>query len=1024
MSNSNYPRGSEWRKWDLHVHTPESFHNQYPGNLEDAWDSFLDDLENLPPEFKVIGINDYLFIDGYKRVLKERENGRLENIDLVLPVIELRLDKFGGTTGPFSKVNYHVIFSDKLKPKLIEQQFLNALSRKFILSPEYDNLKKQVSWAASPTKESLEELGNMIINSAPEEERKNYDSPLREGFNNLCFSLESIQSALESHYFEGSYMTAVGKTEWSNIKWTPNVIGDKKSIINGADLVFISAETPEAWYEAKKSLIEGEVNSCLLDCSDAHNLSNSTTKDRIGKCFTWIKADSTFKGLQQILHEPEGRIFVGDKPSSLFLIDQKSTKYMREITFQKTEKAKAEEIWFSGTVPLNHGLVAIIGNKGSGKSALADILALLGNTHVTDDFSFLTKDRFLAPKTMLGEMFEAIVLWHSGTKVSAQLNQLPMPTSLESVKYIPQNYLETICSDLQKSKDTQFYSELMEVIYSHVSDEERLGKETLTDLINYLTNEKEKLIDQLLDELEDTNTTILDLENHSTVEYKKSLEAHLSQRMAELKAHINARPLEIKEPKEDIQAQEKMKNLTDEIAKLKSLEKELDEKIESIKEIQRTAHIKIAAADNLLSRIDNLKRHMRNFQEDSNEDILTLELDLKKIVLLNVDSKPVLEVKSTSEDQILETKILLDSNIAESLVSKLENVKSNMKKIHMQLDEPNRKYQIHLVQLVEWKKKRDEMIGTSEEANSIKGLKARLESLKSVPLNLQNLKSQRMNLVSEIYSAKIDLLSEYTKLYSPVQEFISQHRISKQHGVLQFSASIMVNDFVEGFLSMIHQGKKGSFQGDKEGRETLKEIISISDFSTIEGVQSFLHNVQEHLDHDKRDGKNKPVNLHDQLRQSKSPDELYNFLYGLQYLEPRFELKWHNKPLDQLSPGERGNLLLLFYLLIDKRDIPLIIDQPEENLDNQTIANMLVPAIKEAKERRQIIIVTHNPNLAVVCDADQIIHAQLDKANGNKVTYTAGSIENPIITKFIVDVLEGTKPAFDLRDAKYDILED
>ena len=84
---------------------------------------------------------------------------------------------------------------------------------------------------------------------------------------------------------------------------------------------------------------------------------------------------------------------------------------------------------------------------------------------------------------------------------------------------------------------------------------------------------------------------------------------------------------------------------------------------------------------------------------------------------------------------------------------------------------------------------------------------------------------------------------------------------------------------------------------------------------------------------------------------------------------------------------------------------------------------MLVPAIKYAKERRQIIIVTHNPNLAVVCDADQVIHSRLDKTDGNRVSYKAGAIEDPTVTQLIVDVLEGTKPAFDLRDAKYEILE-
>jgi hypothetical protein len=153
------------------------------------------------------------------------------------------------------------------------------------------------------------------------------------------------------------------------------------------------------------------------------------------------------------------------------------------------------------------------------------------------------------------------------------------------------------------------------------------------------------------------------------------------------------------------------------------------------------------------------------------------------------------------------------------------------------------------------------------------------------------------------------------------------------------------------------------------------------------------------------------------------PSDVENFVHGLSYLKPRFELRWQDKPLDQLSPGERGNLLLVFYLLIDERDVPLIIDQPEENLANYSIATTLIPALKYAKNLRQIIIVTHNPKLAVVCDADQIVHADIDKTDGNRVTYTAGAIENTEITRLVVDVLEGTKPAFDLRDAKYEVLE-
>jgi ABC-type lipoprotein export system ATPase subunit len=94
-------------------------------------------------------------------------------------------------------------------------------------------------------------------------------------------------------------------------------------------------------------------------------------------------------------------------------------------------------------------------------------------------------------------------------------------------------------------------------------------------------------------------------------------------------------------------------------------------------------------------------------------------------------------------------------------------------------------------------------------------------------------------------------------------------------------------------------------------------------------------------------------------------------------LRPKYELKVDEKDLSELSPGERGGLLLVFYLMLDRRDIPLIIDQPEDNLDNKSVYEILVKFLMKAKKRRQIIIVTHNPNLAVVADAGQIIRQRL-----------------------------------------------
>ena len=76
--------------------------------------------------------------------------------------------------------------------------------------------------------------------------------------------------------------------------------------------------------------------------------------------------------------------------------------------------------------------------------------------------------------------------------------------------------------------------------------------------------------------------------------------------------------------------------------------------------------------------------------------------------------------------------------------------------------------------------------------------------------------------------------------------------------------------------------------------------------------------------------------------------------------------------------------------------------------------------ITEAKKKRQVIIVTHNPNIAVACDSEQLIYCSIDKTN-NKISYASGSIEDPDMRKHVIDVLEGTMPAFDLRRRKYQV---
>ena len=123
--------------------------------------------------------------------------------------------------------------------------------------------------------------------------------------------------------------------------------------------------------------------------------------------------------------------------------------------------------------------------------------------------------------------------------------------------------------------------------------------------------------------------------------------------------------------------------------------------------------------------------------------------------------------------------------------------------------------------------------------------------------------------------------------------------------------------------------------------------------------------------------------------------------------------------MERLSPGTRGIVLLLLYLAVDQAETdPLIIDQPEENLDPKSVYSELVALFQSASARRQIIMVTHNANLVVNTDVDQVIVATCGPLEQGKLPYLeyeTGGLENPSIRRAVCEVLEGGADAFRQR---------
>lgn len=1012
----NYPQGSIWRKWDLHVHTPESIHHQYSANGEDLWEKFIVDLESLPPEFKVIGVNDYLFIDGYVRLLDEKKSGRLPNIDLLLPVVELRLDKFCGTKGHLSKINLHVIFSEEVPPDAIMGQFINALSPKFVLSPEHLG---KIEWSGVPTRENITQLGENIIKTSPAEKHAELGKPFLLGFNNLTLPMERITEALGNPCFKNKYLTAVGKTEWAALEWNDSSIADKKNVINGSSLVFVAAESPLHWAQARKALESGCVNSRLLDCSDAHHFSDSKEKDRIGNCFTWVKSDTTFNGLRHAIKEFDSRVYVGKEPPKIRNVRSNKTKYISSLKIQRKPDSDPSERWFDAEIPLNCGLVAVIGRKGSGKSALTDTLGLLGSSRQEENFGFLNPGRFRDPKDNKARDYTAMILWEDGTPETKSLSDKVDVTSVERVKYIPQDFLEKICNPVDDGGENDFDRELKNVIFSHVPEADQLGRGSLDELLSAKTKEKGKELVLLQQELSEINQKICELEMKAAPEYRHRLEKEVEAKQNELTSYDGAKPTEVEPPPSASVQDPAIIALRREIEEAKEEQLKLEEVIRATEDLRKQQVGLLATGDEAILKIANFVRQYDDFVKALAPDLEALGIKLEEVVQLNLNDELVRERRKAAEQGRNVAAGQLDPENAEGLVHRSVEIARRIKNLQDSLDEPSRKYESYVSELAAWTEERQKIVGDRESPGTIEYYKSLLEDAGHIPVRLENLRKERTEKVKEIYKSKSELAGIYAELYRPVKEFIERNDIAEALQ-LDFQVSIVESGFTDGLLNKINQGVRGSFIGKEEGRDVVKGIREKYDFNIVERVIAFLDEVLDHLSHDKRvSGASREVRVEDQLLRGETVQGLYNYIFGLDYLAPRYTLRMGNKELSQLSPGEKGSLLLIFFLLVDKSDVPLIVDQPEENLDNETVFYSLVPCIKQAKLRRQIIIVTHNPNLAVVCDAEQVVHAKETRDGPQRISYTSGSIENPHINRRILDVLEGTRPAFKNRDSKY-----
>jgi len=170
------------------------------------------------------------------------------------------------------------------------------------------------------------------------------------------------------------------------------------------------------------------------------------------------------------------------------------------------------------------------------------------------------------------------------------------------------------------------------------------------------------------------------------------------------------------------------------------------------------------------------------------------------------------------------------------------------------------------------------------------------------------------------------------------------------------------------------------------------------------------------------------------FNQSKTKVEIIRSLFK-NYFDISYDLMQGTDRLGQMSPGKKGIILFQLFLHMSSSQDPILIDQPEDNLDNRTVYKELNDFIKEKKIQRQIIIVSHNSNLVVSTDSENVIVAhQNSDGISPKFEYLNGSLENTFlyedeehilkkqgIREHVCEILEGGVEAFKKREKKYNI---
>jgi ABC-type phosphate transport system ATPase subunit len=909
---SNFSKGSEWRKWDLHVHSNASDGTVTPDDIVE---------EAVIKRIEVIALTDHHTVKNIDEIKKLGSEKGIK----IISGIEFRTE-YGSSSVHMIGLFPDFYASTKLDSKFLYEQILCPLG----LSETGINSKGKDGELFDDV--SAFKKGMFLVQV---DFKKAADLIHKYG------GLVSVHAGSKSNSVEE--MKHQGSAS-KNVKELYDSLGTVKEELlrNYIDICEIRKENDNGSFYLEKFGLPSII------ASDAHN------KSEIGTKYVWIKGDSTFEGLKQITYEPVDRVRIqNSNPNTkkLYNIIEK----VKFIDQSGESKFSISEIGF------NPDLNAIIGGKSSGKSLLLHSIAkAIGNK--TDLKNY-------------GKILEGIDL---EVYYSDDPDKKRTPEDNRMIEFLPQQYIERIVRE--KSENTK------------ISDSPNNFDKFVEDLILQI-EEIKKVYD-------DCDTTIIDAENKIGSSIKKwiAVDRELSVAKNELKALGDKSAIS----REIDKTQKKIEELT---------------KKAGLSENEIFIYTSLVNSNNICnSRINKFNQHL--------EEIKKIRDYIAELVFDGITN--FLNFKS--DDPYAQALFnMLENNIKISLENEINNfcaiLTDKEKKIAHIISGLSKRIEKNSKELIPLlaKNKIQEEISLLE--NNITGERTKIALISLKEDEIIDLNKKR-NGISFIEDYK-KIMTSYNELSKKINDMIGTKWVEDGTNLSLITSSIYdTNKFIEALSAVINIRTYLENQFPNCGFSASNYIFTDDHIMNIENLLKNAISDEGRFNNFKANGDTEGL--------------LQAILKNCFYID--FDIRKGHDSLQNMSEGKQGIIVLQLYLSLSKADCPILIDQPEDNLDNRTVYIELNDYIKQCKQRRQIIIVSHNANLVVNTDAENVIVANQAGEDGKdnkayKFEYVNGALENTFteldekgvlyqegIKEHVCEILEGGTDAFKKREEKYNLI--